>query len=81
MSQASEHTGWQRIYRSLFRVFGPAQNGPPPYATDDELEAYRASMVPPVARTDVGPPPGYRYTHYTDAGGIEHRAVVRDTRP
>jgi len=78
VSIASPHTRLQRIYRGLFRVLGPAQQGPPPYATEAEIEAHRASMEPAAKRDELQAPDGYRFTHYTDGSGIEHRAVIRD---
>ncbi len=66
------------MYRGLFRLFGPAQQGPPPYATDAEIAEYRASMEPAANRGEPQAPNGYRFTHYTDGSGIEHRAVIRD---
>ena len=78
VSSAPQHTRLQRVYRGLFRLFGPAQQGPPPYATEAEIAEYRASMEPAANRGEPQAPKGYRFTHYTDGSGIEHRAVIRD---
>jgi len=77
VSSRSPHTRLQRIYRGLFRVFGPAQQGTPPYATDAELAEYRAGMATPAGSREPQTPVGYRFTHYTDERGLEHRAIVR----
>jgi hypothetical protein len=67
----------QRVYRGLFKVLGPAQQGPPPYATEAELAEYRASMTPVEGRGEPEAPQGYRFSHYTDGRGVVHRAVIR----
>ena len=77
MSSDVPHSRLQRIYRGLFKVLGPAQQGPPPYATAEELEEYRASMEPVESRSEPKAPDGYRYSHYTDSRGVVHRAVIR----
>lgn len=77
MSSPSPHTRLQRVYRGLFRVFGPAQQGTPPYATEAELAEYRAGMATTQEPKEPQAPYGYRFTHYTDARGLEHRAIVR----
>ena len=65
------------MYRGLFRVLGPAQQGPPPYATEAEIEEHRASMEPSESHGEPQAPAGYRFSHYIDGGGVEHRAVIR----
>jgi hypothetical protein len=35
-------------------------------------------MEPAAKRDELQAPDGYRFTHYTDGSGIEHRAVIRD---
>jgi hypothetical protein len=66
---------WQRVYRFLWRFYGPAQTGLPPYATEEEREAYRLrnQPKPPAVRE---PPPGYRFLVYTDPNGVPRRALI-----
>ena len=70
------HTLGQRIIRTLFIFFGPAQSGPPPYATAEELEAYRSGMraLPPAERTT---PPGFAVREVVDENGVARRYLVR----
>lgn len=71
------HTRGQRLARFLWRFYGPAQTGLPPYPTQDEVQRYRDSLKPPrpVAR-DV--PAGFHVEVYTDSTGTTHRSLVRD---
>jgi hypothetical protein len=68
-------TPWQRIYRFLWRFFGPAQTGLPPYATAEEREEYRRRNQPKPAAVSE-PPPGYRFMVYTDPNGVPRRALI-----
>jgi hypothetical protein len=66
---------WQRVYRILWRFFGPAQTGLPPYASAEEREEYRRRNQPkPPAVSE--PPPGYRFMVYTDPNGVPRRALI-----
>ena len=71
----AEHTPWQRFYRVLFRVLGPAQTGLPPYPTAEERAEHEQRNQPrtPTVRE---PPPGYRFLVYTDPNGVPRRALV-----
>jgi hypothetical protein len=72
-------TRWQRFVRFLWRFYGPAQVGPPPYATDEELRLHAAGNRPlPPPENDA--PPGYRMVRYTDPNGVERHTLVRDER-
>jgi hypothetical protein len=55
----------QRLYRALFKVFGPADVGPsgPPV---------------PVNPDDKTVPIGYHLESYTDERGVRHRIAVQD---
>jgi hypothetical protein len=71
----AEHTWWQRIYRFLYRFYGPAQTGLPPYATAEEraeFERRDRRRTPDVSE----PPPGYRFMVYTDPNGVPRRALI-----
>ncbi|MFN8074707.1 MAG: hypothetical protein U0Q15_04695 [Kineosporiaceae bacterium] len=73
------HTRTQRLYRFLFRFYGPAQTGPPPYATPEEVRRWEESRRAPAAEpTASQPPPGYRVVRYTDEAGTVHHSIVRD---
>ena len=77
----AEHTPWQRFYRLLFRFFGPAQTGLPPYPTPEERAEYERRNQPRTP-TVAQPPPGYRFLVYTDPNGVPRRAMVPiDTAP
>src|SRR5690242_13425479 len=66
---------WQRVYRILWRFFGPAQTGLPPYAAAEAREEYRRRNQPkPPAVSE--PPPGYRFMVYTDPNGVPRRALI-----
>ena len=71
-----QHTLGQRLFRTLFVFFGPAQSGPPPYATPEELQAYRDSIAPrpAVARSA---PAGYEVREVTDEQGVTRRYLVQ----
>lgn len=77
---ARQHTFGQRLIRTLFIFFGPAQSGPPPYATADELEAYRAGMtpLPPTERTA---PSGFTVREVVEQDGTVRRYLVRSEGP
>ena len=68
-------SGWQRVYRFLWRFFGPAQTGLPPYATTEEREEYRRRNQPKTPGVSE-PPPGYRFMVYTDPNGVPRRALI-----
>ena len=69
------HTRRQRLVRTLFYFFGPAQNGPPPYATPEELRMYECD-----ARSGPAPvpsaPQGFEVREHTDRDGAMHRYLV-----
>lgn len=75
---ARRHTRRQRLVRTLFYFFGPAQNGPPPYATPEELRMYeggtRSSPAP-----DSSAPRGFEVREHTDSDGAVHRYLVEST--
>lgn len=75
-----QHSIGQRLTRFLFRFFGPAQNGPPPYATAEEVDEYRQSMQP---RAVIPPsaPAGFSFREYTDSEGVVHRYLVEGRDP
>ncbi len=71
----AEHTRWQRFYRFLYRFYGPAQTGLPPYPTAEEraeFERRDRRRAPDVSE----PPPGYRFMVYTDPNGVPRRALI-----
>lgn len=71
------HTRRQRLIRTLFYFFGPAQNGPPPYATPEELEKYQYRARPEPTENDASPTPhGFTVREYTDTSGVTRRYVV-----
>jgi hypothetical protein len=72
---AHELKPWQRLYRVLWRFFGPAQTGLPPYATAEEREEHRRRNQPKPAAVRE-PPPGYRFMVYTDPNGVPRRALI-----
>ena len=75
-----KHTLGQKIFRELFKAMGPAQVGPPPYATAEELEAYARQMAPPPpTRREAAP--GHRVVYYTDPNGNPRRMIVRKSGP
>ncbi len=78
-----KHTRRQKIVRELFKFFGPAQTGLPPYATPAEREAWRRANAPlPTTPTPKNlAPPGFRLTTYTDASGVVRRSLVPDPDP
>jgi hypothetical protein len=77
-----KHTRWQKLIRSLFKLYGPAQTGLPPYATPQEREAWRQANRPqPKERKPAAPPPGYEITEYRDGQGYVHRSLVPITPP
>jgi hypothetical protein len=78
-----KHTWWQRLIRDLYKLYGPAQTGVPPYATPEEREAWRLANLPQTAeakRTSTAPP-GYRMVEYKDGQGYVHRSLVPDSEP
>lgn len=72
---ARGHTRRQRLVRTLFYFFGPAQNGPPPYATPEELQLYRGSPQATPPATPAAPR-GFEFREYTDSNGVVHRYLV-----
>jgi hypothetical protein len=59
----------RRVYLALFKIFGPAQVGPPGPPT-------------PINPNDKTVPPGYHLQTITDESGIKHRiAVQNETDP
>ena len=77
-----KHTRWQRLIRDLYRLYGPAQTGLPPYPTPEEREAWRRANRPqPKERKPAPPPPGYQITEYRDGQGYVHRSLVPITPP
>ncbi len=71
------HTRGQRIARFLWRFYGPAQTGLPPYPTAEEQQRYQESLKPPPrAQRDL--PAGFHVEVYTDSTGVKHRSLVRD---
>ena len=74
---ARQHTFGQRLVRTLFVFFGPAQNGPPPYATPEELQAYREGVAP---RTPTPPaaPDGFRVREVTGEDGVTRRYLTHE---
>lgn len=83
VSPPRPHTRMQRFYRFLFRFYGPAQVGPPPYATPEEVRRWEESRRPTAATPPVASqaPPGYRVVRYTDEAGTVHHSIVRDGEP
>ena len=75
-----KHTRWQRLIRDLYKLYGPAQTGVPPYATPEEREAWRLANLPQTAETKRAStaPPGYRMVEYKDGQGYLHRSLVPD---
>ena len=72
-----QHTRWQRFVRELFKIYGPAQTGLPPYPTPAEREAWRQANAPKAkAPAPVAPLPGYQVTEYRDGQGYVHRSLV-----
>jgi hypothetical protein len=73
----------QRLVRGLFRIVGPAQVGPPPFATASERERHErdARSAPLPEPTRDAPMPGYQVTSYTDAHGTVHRSLVPKEPP
>jgi hypothetical protein len=58
----------QRVYRSLFKIFGPADvkpNGPPA----------------PINPDDKTVPAGYHLESVVDESGIRHRIAVQNDQP
>ena len=78
-----KHTRWQRLIRDLYKLYGPAQTGVPPYATPEEREAWRLANLPQTAETKrtSTAPPGYRMVEYKDGQGYLHRSLVPITPP
>ena len=77
-----KHTWWQRLIRDLYRLYGPAQTGLPPYATPEEREAWRIANRPePKESKPALPPPGYEIAEYRDGQGYVHRSLVPKTLP
>lgn len=74
----AQHTRGQRLYRFLFRFFGPAQVGPPPYATAEEVRRWEASRKQAPEPTASVAPPGYKVVRYRDDSGTLHSSIVRD---
>ncbi len=79
-TSSRRHSLGQRIFRDLYGFMGPAQVGPPPYATPEELEAYAREMAP-VPPTRKAPPPGYHFVYYTDPNGTPRRMIAKDAAP
>ena len=76
---ASARLSWgKRVYRALFRFYGPAQVGPPPYASEAELQRYRDGLAPQPTPTASAAPPGYRIVRYRDDTGTMRNTLVRD---
>jgi hypothetical protein len=71
------HSRGQRLARLLWRFYGPAQTGLPPYPTQDEQDRYRENLKPP-APVERQLPPGFHVEVYTDSTGVKHRSLVRD---
>lgn len=75
-----KHTRWERFNRAMYRVFGPAQTGLPPYATPEERERFRLAHLPENRRPRSAPP-GYLLRQYRDGQGHLHHYMVPDTGP
>jgi hypothetical protein len=69
------HTRRQRLVRTLFYFFGPAQNGPPPYATPEELRMYEGGTHSAPAPAPSAPQ-GFEVREHTDSDGAVHRYLV-----